>query len=99
MKRITIVAAAAIILTVAGMFRAGASWAQSNGQVKGQSQGQGADRMYVLDCGQGHAADQSRWTVGVNVGKPIDISVSCYLIHHVQGYFLWDTGITDEVAA
>jgi N-acyl homoserine lactone hydrolase len=58
-----------------------------------------ADRLYVLDCGVGHATDESRWTVGVNVGKPIDISVSCYLIHHANDYFLWDTGISDAVAA
>ena len=36
---------------------------------------------------------------GVNVGKPIDISVSCYLVHHADGYFLWDTGISDAVAS
>jgi glyoxylase-like metal-dependent hydrolase (beta-lactamase superfamily II) len=59
----------------------------------------GVDRLYVLDCGEGHAADRSRWSVGVDVGKPIDISVSCYLIHHGQEYFLWDTGISDHVAS
>jgi N-acyl homoserine lactone hydrolase len=65
-----------------------------------QSKSEGADRLYVLDCGNGHAPDESRrWTPGFNIGKPIDISVSCYLIHHAQGYFLWDTGISDQVAA
>lgn len=64
-----------------------------------QSQASGVDRLYILDCGQGHAPDESRWTVGVNVGKPIDISVNCYLIHDTQGYFLWDTGISDQVAS
>ena len=65
-----------------------------------QSKGSGVDRLYVLDCGKGHATDESaRWTPGINVGKPIDIGVSCYLIHHAQGYFLWDTGISDRVAA
>lgn len=59
----------------------------------------GIDKMYVLDCGQGHAADQARWSAGINVGKPIDISVSCYLIHHAtKGYFLWDTGVSDRIA-
>ena len=28
-----------------------------------------------------------------------DISVSCYLVHHADGYFLWDTGISDAVAS
>ncbi len=59
----------------------------------------GVDKLYVLDCGQAHAPDQSRWSPGVNVGVPIDISDNCYLIHHAQGWFLWDTGISDAVAA
>jgi len=66
---------------------------------RAQSSGKGVDKMYVLDCGQGHAPDESRWTVGVNVGNPIDISDSCFLILHSGDYFLWDTGISDAVAA
>jgi len=58
------------------------------------------DRLYVIDCGWAHAADQSLWSPGVNVGVPIDVSDNCYLIHHSdEGYLLWDTGITDRVAA
>jgi N-acyl homoserine lactone hydrolase len=86
MKRFSLV-----LTAIAGFFLSSASWAQPSGK--------GVDRLYVLDCGQGHANDESRWTVGVNVGKPIDISVSCYLIHHADGYFLWDTGISDAVAS
>jgi len=60
---------------------------------------QGVDRLYVLDCGWAHATDQSRWSPGINVGVPIDVSDSCYLIHHKEGgYLLWDTGITDAIA-
>ena len=80
-----------VFLAVAGFLLTSATWAGPSGK--------GVDRLYVLDCGQGHANDESRWTVGVNVGKPIDISVSCYLIHHADGYFLWDTGISDAVAS
>src|SRR6266481_2711731 len=86
MNRLRIAVVAAI-----GFFLSSATWAQPGGK--------GVDRLYVLDCGQGHANDESRWTVGVNVGKPIDISVSCYLIHNADGYFLWDTGISDAVAS
>ena len=58
------------------------------------------DRLYVIDCGSAHAEDQSLWSPGVNVGVPIDFSDSCYLIHHTsEGYLLWDTGITDRLAA
>ena len=85
MKRVSLA-----FLAFAGIFLSTASWAQPSGK--------SVDKLYVLDCGQGHANDESRWTVGVNVGKPIDISVSCYLIHHADGYFLWDTGISDAVA-
>jgi N-acyl homoserine lactone hydrolase len=63
-----------------------------------QSEKSGVDRLYVLDCGIGHAPDQSRWSPGVNVGVPMDVSDNCYLIHHAQGYLLWDTGIPDAVA-
>src|SRR3954447_2133183 len=62
------------------------------------AQPSGVDRLYVFDCGDAHAPDQSRWSPGVNVGKPIDISDNCYLIHHAQGYLMWDTGVPDAVA-
>src|SRR5262245_61203114 len=32
-------------------------------------------------------------------GKPIEFSDNCYLIRHAKGLLLWDTGITDAVAA
>jgi N-acyl homoserine lactone hydrolase len=60
---------------------------------------EGVDKLYVIDCGWAHAVDQSRWSPGINVGVPIDVSDNCYLIHHTQGgYLLWDTGITDAIA-
>jgi N-acyl homoserine lactone hydrolase len=58
------------------------------------------DRLYVIDCGWAHAEDQSLWSPGVNAGVPIDFADNCYLIHHTsEGYLLWDTGITDRLAA
>ena len=60
---------------------------------------QGVERLYVLDCGQNSGKDQSRWSPGVNVGKPIDFSDNCYLIRHAKGLLLWDTGVPDSVAA
>jgi N-acyl homoserine lactone hydrolase len=59
----------------------------------------GVDKLYVLDCGQIDAPDQSRWSPGVNVGVPIQVSDNCYLIHHAQGWFLWDTGLSDAIAS
>jgi len=56
-------------------------------------------RLYVLDCGTNLGKDQSRWSPGVNEGKPIEFSDNCYLLRHSQGLLLWDTGISDAVAA
>ena len=58
----------------------------------------GVDKLYILNCGEGVAGDISRWSPGVNVGKSMDFVDNCYLIHHTQGWLLWDTGITDAVA-
>lgn len=58
------------------------------------------ERMYVIDCGENHVKDVSRWTPGVNVGKPHVFSNHCYLIRHAKGgWFLWDTGNPDRIAA
>ena len=57
------------------------------------------DKLYILNCGEGVAGDISRWSPGVNVGKSMEMSENCYLIHHTQGWLLWDTGIADSIAA
>src|SRR5262249_34960725 len=57
------------------------------------------ERLYVIECGQGHADDVSRWAPGVNAGKPIDCVSNGYLIKHPRGYMMWETGVGDEIAA
>ncbi|MCK1420618.1 N-acyl homoserine lactonase family protein [Bradyrhizobium sp. 180] len=64
-----------------------------------QSEKTGVEKLYVLNCGEGTAGDISRWTPGLNEGKTMDFVDSCYLIKHAKGWFLWDTGIADSVAA
>ena len=59
----------------------------------------GVEKLYILNCGEGVAGDISRWSPGLNEGKSMDFVDNCYLIKHAQGWFLWDTGITDAVAA
>src|SRR5437667_8114318 len=59
----------------------------------------GVQQLYVLDCGQNVGKDQSRWSPGVNEGKPIEFSDNCYLIRHDKGLLLWDTGVPDAVTA
>src|SRR4249919_3074585 len=59
----------------------------------------GIERLYILNCGEGVAGDISRWSPGVNVGKSMAFVDSCYLIRHRQGWLLWDTGLSDAIAA
>jgi len=63
-----------------------------------QTQAAGLDKLYVINCGEGHALDKSRWSPGIDVGQPFDVTDNCYLLHHAQGWFLWDTGVIDAVA-
>jgi glyoxylase-like metal-dependent hydrolase (beta-lactamase superfamily II) len=60
---------------------------------------QTVEKLYIFNCGEGVAGDISRWSPGVNEGKSMDFVDTCYLIKHAQGWFLWDTGIPDAVAA
>lgn len=57
------------------------------------------ERMYVIECGENHVKDLSRWTPGVNVGRSHVFSDHCYLIRHARGWMLWDTGNADRIAA
>lgn len=56
------------------------------------------ERMYAFNCGESTVQDVSRWTPGVNVGKPGAFSANCYLIRHTKGWMMWDSGINDNVA-
>ncbi len=64
-----------------------------------QSKGKAIDRLYVLNCGEGVAGDISRWSPGVNEGKSMDFVDNCYLIRHGGVWMLWDTGVSDAIAA
>jgi glyoxylase-like metal-dependent hydrolase (beta-lactamase superfamily II) len=55
--------------------------------------------MFVINCGENHVKDLSRWTPGVHVGEPAVFSNHCYLIRHARGLMLWDTGNPDRLAA
>jgi N-acyl homoserine lactone hydrolase len=63
-----------------------------------QATAQTATKLYIMDCGHNAATDQSRWSPGVNAGKPIELSDNCYLIQHGSQLLLWDTGYPDSVA-
>src|SRR5881394_2894967 len=86
MKRLGLFAAASAALAL--------SVSAASGQPK-----PGLDKLYILNCGEGVAGDISRWSPGVNVGQSMDFVDNCYLIHHTQGWLLWDTGVPDAIAA
>jgi glyoxylase-like metal-dependent hydrolase (beta-lactamase superfamily II) len=81
---------ACVVALAALSISAAAAWAQGK---------TGVDKLYILNCGEGVAGDISRWSPGVNVGNPMDFVDNCYLMHHAQGWLLWDTGVTDAIAA
>ena len=86
MKRSSIGIAALVALSI--------SAASASAQTKS-----GVDKLYILNCGEGIAGDISRWSPGVDVGKSMPMAENCYLMHHAQGWLLWDTGVTDAIAA
>lgn len=87
MNRVSVLVAALLSAIVAG------------GPGHAQSGKTGVEKLYILNCGEGVAGDISRWSPGVNEGKSMDFVDTCYLIKHAQGWLLWDTGISDAVAA
>lgn len=50
-------------------------------------------RLYVLDGGEIKARDAS--VLGLD-SVPLTLSNNIYLIHHPEGYLLWDTGLPDH---
>jgi glyoxylase-like metal-dependent hydrolase (beta-lactamase superfamily II) len=68
------------------------------GHAVAQAPKPGLERLYVIDCGNSVGPDKSRWTPGVDVGKPLPMVGNCYLIRHAQGWMVWDTGVSDDVA-
>jgi len=59
-----------------------------------------ADRMYVLECGESKTSDVSaNWSPGVDVGVAREFSNNCYLIVRGERLLLWDSGMSDSIAA
>jgi N-acyl homoserine lactone hydrolase len=64
-----------------------------------ERQAAAVERMYVIDCGENHVKDLSRWTPGINEGRPYVFGNHCYLVRHAKGWLLWDSGNADRLAA
>lgn len=84
------------ILRVAAL---AAAWAAGSAAHTAAAAGT-VDRMYVLECGESKTSDVSaNWSPGVDVGVSREFSDNCYLIVRGQRLFLWDTGLSDAIAA
>ncbi len=58
-----------------------------------------AMKLYVFDCGQMEMADLGPFDRGgAYNGRPGSGLVTCYLIRHPDGDFLWDAGLPDAIA-
>jgi glyoxylase-like metal-dependent hydrolase (beta-lactamase superfamily II) len=58
----------------------------------------GLERMYVIDCGENHVKDLALWSAP-DAGKSAVFRNHCYLIKHAKGWMLWDSGLSDRLAA
>jgi len=86
------------VLSIAAAFSVAALGALGSVPALAQAK-PGVEKLYILNCGEGTAGDISRWSPGVNEGKSMPFVDTCYLIKHAQGWFIWDTGVSDRVAA
>jgi N-acyl homoserine lactone hydrolase len=56
-------------------------------------------RVYVFNCGTIDVSDVSVFSPGVDKDKRKTLTDSCYLIAHPKGSLMWDTGLSDGLAA
>jgi N-acyl homoserine lactone hydrolase len=56
-------------------------------------------RLYKFNCGTVRVTDISVFSPGFNTGVTKTLTASCYLIAHPKGTLMWDTGLSDEIAA
>ena len=67
-------------ICIAALAALSISAAPASGQTKS-----GVDKLYILNCGEGHVIDVSRWSPGVNVGKPRTCpkTATCFITRRV----------------
>lgn len=57
------------------------------------------DRLYALNAGIAVVPDRSVYSPGHDKGRPVTLSCNAYLIQRAGEWMLWDSGISDAVAA
>ena len=56
-------------------------------------------RLHVFDCGHLTAADPGPFSLTIDEVATLEMAVPCYLIEHEDGTLLWETGLSDSLAA
>lgn len=56
-------------------------------------------KLHALQCGENQVNDISIFSPGANQGVAKTLVVSCFVIHHPKGIMVWDTGLSDSLAA
>jgi glyoxylase-like metal-dependent hydrolase (beta-lactamase superfamily II) len=85
---------------LASLFALGAMAPASARESANKDAAPAAMRLYTLDCGLTEFKDADVFSdTGEYAGKYMALPTPCYLIHHGKDWLLWDTGLSDKLAA
>jgi glyoxylase-like metal-dependent hydrolase (beta-lactamase superfamily II) len=89
-----------LISAVAALLIAGSVGSVSAQQIANKSPAPQAVKVYTLDCGLTEFKDSDVFSdTGEYAGKPLALPTPCYLVQHGNQWMLWDTGLSDKLAA
>ncbi len=61
--------------------------------------GKASLKVYAFECGQITVSNVSMFSPGHDEGQSKELTDSCFLVRHAKGTLMWDTGLSDALAA